>query len=163
MRVGNRYDDRKLPALSFRHVPRHEAAHQVDLRRVNASDEAVAGFAQTLIPEQADARDSDTWKRVFDLLGRGQKLAFEQQGEQGLFQLAVGDEAPEDVASEDEPEDAAEDRLVLEGTPRIGLYAPWTGSMDEGWARYVFDSFGVPFVSVRNEMIRAGNLDELLS
>lgn len=46
--------------------------------------------------------------------------------------------------------------------PRIGLYAPWSGSMDEGWLRWVFDEFDVPYVRVRNEMIRAGRLDELV-
>ena len=34
--------------------------------------------------------------------------------------------------------------------------------MDEGWARFVFDRFGMPFISVRNEMIRAGELNEFL-
>ena len=46
--------------------------------------------------------------------------------------------------------------------PRIGLYAPWSTSMDEGWMRYVFDTFGVPYVRVRNEQIRAGRLHEFI-
>ena len=46
--------------------------------------------------------------------------------------------------------------------PRVGLYSPWSGNMDEGWARFVFDTFGVPYVTVRNEMVRAGNLNEFL-
>lgn len=46
--------------------------------------------------------------------------------------------------------------------PRIGLYAPWSGSRDEGWLRWVFDEFDVPYTRVRNEMIRAGELGRLL-
>jgi hypothetical protein len=34
--------------------------------------------------------------------------------------------------------------------------------MNEGWLRWVFDSFGIPFTVVRNEMIRAGQLDDFL-
>ena len=30
--------------------------------------------------------------------------------------------------------------------------------MDEGWTRYVFDTFELPYVTVRNEMLRAGQL-----
>ncbi len=28
---------------------------------------------------------------------------------------------------------------------RVGLYKPWTASMDEGWTRWVFEQWGVPF------------------
>jgi hypothetical protein len=34
--------------------------------------------------------------------------------------------------------------------------------MDEGWLRYAFDNNAVPFVSVRNEMLRAGELRDFL-
>jgi hypothetical protein len=34
--------------------------------------------------------------------------------------------------------------------------------MDEGWMRWVLDSWGVPYVSVKNEMLRAGQLDDFL-
>ncbi len=41
---------------------------------------------------------------------------------------------------------------------RVGLYKGWTGSMDEGWTRYVFDTFSVPYTSLRDAEVRAGNL-----
>lgn len=50
----------------------------------------------------------------------------------------------------------------VESGRRIGLYAPWSGSMDEGWMRYVFDTQEVPYVTVRNEMLRAGRLSDFL-
>lgn len=34
--------------------------------------------------------------------------------------------------------------------------------MDEGWLRYAFDRFDVPYVTVRNEMLRAGRLSDFL-
>lgn len=45
----------------------------------------------------------------------------------------------------------------LEGV-RVGLYKPWTGSMDEGWTRWLFEEWGVPFDTLDNHVIRAGNL-----
>ena len=41
---------------------------------------------------------------------------------------------------------------------RLGLYKSWTGSMDEGWTRYVFDTFNVPYQSVRDAEVRRGGL-----
>jgi hypothetical protein len=42
--------------------------------------------------------------------------------------------------------------------PRTALYQPWTASMDEGWTRLALDNFEVPYTSIHNAEIRAGNL-----
>ncbi|HEX8283609.1 MAG TPA: M14 metallopeptidase family protein [Pyrinomonadaceae bacterium] len=41
---------------------------------------------------------------------------------------------------------------------RLALYKGWTGSMDEGWTRWLFDTFNVPHTSLRDADVRAGNL-----
>jgi hypothetical protein len=41
---------------------------------------------------------------------------------------------------------------------RIGLYQPWTPSMDEGWTRLVLEKFRFPYETLHNADIRAGNL-----
>ncbi len=43
---------------------------------------------------------------------------------------------------------------------RLGIYQSWTGSMDEGWLRFVLEQFGYEFTRLTNEMIRAGDLAE---
>jgi hypothetical protein len=43
-------------------------------------------------------------------------------------------------------------------TKRIGIYKSWSESMDEGWTRYVFDTYRIPFTSLRDKEVRAGNL-----
>lgn len=48
--------------------------------------------------------------------------------------------------------------MTMSKLPRIGLYAPGTGNMDEGWMRWMLDHFELPFVTVRNEELRAGAL-----
>jgi Zinc carboxypeptidase len=52
---------------------------------------------------------------------------------------------------------------VLNASPltrptRLALYKSWTASMDEGWTRYVFDTFNVPFQTLFDKDVRAGNL-----
>jgi hypothetical protein len=54
-----------------------------------------------------------------------------------------------------------------EGTPldevravRLGLYQPWTSSMDEGWTRWVLERFEFPYRTIHDAEIRAGELDD---
>ena len=47
----------------------------------------------------------------------------------------------------------------LKTSPRIGLYKSYTGSMDEGWTRWTFDEFQVPYTSVMDSDVRTGRLD----
>jgi hypothetical protein len=44
--------------------------------------------------------------------------------------------------------------------PRVGLYKSYAASMDEGWTRWVFDTWKVPYVSVVDSVVQAGNLKE---
>jgi len=41
---------------------------------------------------------------------------------------------------------------------RIGIYKSWIGNMDEGWTRYVFDTFNVPYTSLRDNELKQGDL-----
>ena len=41
---------------------------------------------------------------------------------------------------------------------RVGVYQPWTTSMDEGWSRLVLERFQLPFRTLHNADIRAGGL-----
>jgi hypothetical protein len=41
---------------------------------------------------------------------------------------------------------------------RVGIYQGARGNMDEGWTRYVFDTFNVPYESLRDGGVTAGNL-----
>lgn len=41
---------------------------------------------------------------------------------------------------------------------RLAVYQGWTANMDEGWTRYVFDTFNVPYESLHDADVRRGNL-----
>lgn len=49
----------------------------------------------------------------------------------------------------------------LKTAPRIGLYKPFTSSMDEGWTRLVLDLHQIPFRSISNNDLRQDRLSDL--
>ena len=46
----------------------------------------------------------------------------------------------------------------LRAPRKLALYKGWVDNMDEGWTRYVFDTFNVPYESLRDADVRRGNL-----
>ncbi len=44
-----------------------------------------------------------------------------------------------------------QDKGTLVRKPRIGLYQPWGGSLDEGWTRWILERFEFDYVTVRPE------------
>jgi hypothetical protein len=122
--------------LGVRRVELMEAP-EVPARRVTTPEEAVAGFSSSL----DDPRNGDAWRQLARVLAEGGRAQLSEG------RLRFGEEA---------------DAGARAGMPRIGVYAPWQGSMDEGWLRYALDLFGIPFVTVRNEMLRAGELTDFL-
>jgi hypothetical protein len=44
--------------------------------------------------------------------------------------------------------------------PRLALYKSWTGSMDEGWTRWVLEQFKFDYNSLLDTEVRAGNLKD---
>ncbi len=121
------------------------------LRLVSGADEATAGFPgdRRAKGDIISTHHADAWTRVAEALAGGARLRLVNGGPaDGLI-----------VPVEMERAGAG---VVMSRLPRIGLYAPWTGSMDEGWMRYVLDSQRIPYVRVTNEMVRAGDLSSFL-
>src|SRR5881409_1306467 len=44
--------------------------------------------------------------------------------------------------------------------PRVGLYRSYDAAIDEGWTRWVFDTWKVPYVSLVDSLVRAGHLKD---
>jgi zinc carboxypeptidase len=42
--------------------------------------------------------------------------------------------------------------------PRVGLYRPWVGNIDEGWTRWLLEQYKFRFANLRNPDIQAGHL-----
>ncbi len=44
--------------------------------------------------------------------------------------------------------------------PRVGVYQPWSGNIDEGWTRWILEQYKFPFTVLHNPEIRDGHLRE---
>jgi hypothetical protein len=45
--------------------------------------------------------------------------------------------------------------------PRLGLYQPWTGSMDEGWTRWLLEQYGFSYVLVHPDDFKSPLTDKI--
>ncbi len=110
-----------------------------DLKLLESKDLPDA-FASTKPKDAHQFRDSRQWVALNRQLAKGE-----------AFQTAVQDAAEEKGA------------LKINGKqptslPRVGVYAPWAASMDEGWLRWTLDYLEMPYKRVRNSMVKAGKL-----
>ncbi|MEP7346183.1 MAG: M14 family metallopeptidase, partial [Gemmatimonadaceae bacterium] len=118
-----------------------------------------------------DARDTESYRLVMQALraGRDVRIATEWYAPHlnddgyptGTFYVARKGGMPNaiDASIECRPSiDVVPKNRRLAGPPRIALYRPWTANMDEGWTRWVFDQYAVPFRNVTDSTIRAGRL-----
>lgn len=110
-----------------------------------------------------DARDTRSYGDVARVLKAGRRLrvAAARRGTAARFVIADRQGAPAGDG------DACRYRSTLSSLPagrtlarfpRVGLYRPWTSNMDEGWTRWLFDRFEIPYRSVTDSAVRAGNL-----
>jgi len=53
---------------------------------------------------------------------------------------------------------AAVSGKTLRRLPRIALYQPWTGNIDEGWTRWVFEQYGISYMTVHDSDLKKGKL-----
>ncbi|MCS7368040.1 MAG: M14 family metallopeptidase [archaeon YNP-WB-062] len=50
-------------------------------------------------------------------------------------------------------------KLVELKVPRVGLYRNWIPNSEEGWARFLFEMFSIPYTTIGNDDIRRGHLN----
>jgi len=67
-------------------------------------------------------------------------------------------EARRDLALDEIKGEESPIKNPIKGDVRVGLYKSWMGSMDEGWTRFVFDHFKVPYKSIFDADVKQGNL-----
>ena len=111
--------------------------------------EITAAFKGTNKRDYTDTTDFASWGKLAAALTQNPPVAILTRGElAGHF-------------TTDSRDTAKSNALQLTRAPRIGIYRPYTASMDEGWLRLVFEQAGVPFITVRNEHLRAGSLNDM--
>src|SRR5258705_6681057 len=76
--------------------------------------------------------------------------------ERKLTLLNDVNEVRSDLALKLKQSDASPIKNPIKQSLRIGIYKGSSGNMDEGWTRFVFDAFNVPYSSVKDNEIRQG-------
>jgi hypothetical protein len=110
------------------------------LQQVRLSDSLKAGIVRVTVPcvgtvsdhapyEVGDMRNTACYREVFRALKSGQV-----------------------------PVTMAGRPAAIPHLPRVALYKPWTANMDEGWTRWVFEQFALPFTNVTDSIVKAANL-----
>jgi hypothetical protein len=83
----------------------------------------------------------------------------ESASERKLTQLKDANQVRADLALPLKKGDESPIKNPLKQHVRVGIYKPSLSNMDEGWTRYIFDTFNVPYTSVRDADIRSGGLN----
>jgi Zinc carboxypeptidase len=83
----------------------------------------------------------------------------ETASEQRLTRITDGKQVRADLALPLQSGDESPIRNPVKQPVRVGIYKGWMSNMDEGWTRFVFDTFNVPYSSVRDADMRQGGLN----
>jgi hypothetical protein len=83
----------------------------------------------------------------------------ESASERKLTQVKDPNQVRADLALPLKKGDESPIKNPLKQHVRVGIYKPSLSNMDEGWTRYIFDTFNVPYSSVRDADIRTGGLN----
>jgi hypothetical protein len=82
----------------------------------------------------------------------------ETQSERQLKRIDDANEVRTDLALPIAKGDESPIKNPVKQPVRVGIYKGSMSNMDEGWTRYVFDTFNVPYSSARDADIRKGGL-----
>jgi hypothetical protein len=126
---------------------------------VVSTQQPFGGFAKALLERQRypDLREYPNGppKRPYDVTAHTLPLLF------GLDVAEVRGAAPPTGVPTAHIAESAYSAPGLTGSRRrIGLYRSYNASMDEGWTRYTFDTYHVPYTSIVDRDVRAGKLHD---
>ncbi len=82
----------------------------------------------------------------------------ESLGERKLTQIKNENEVRSELALPLKTSDKSPIRNPTNKNVRVGIYKAATANMDEGWTRFVFDTFNVPYSSLKDADIKQANL-----
>lgn len=117
-----------------------------------------AAFAKTLLETQRypDRRQypGGPPERPYDVTAHTLPLLM------GLNTLAANDSLRVSLSSPITPRPVAPVPPMRDTTLRVGLYKSYDAAIDEGWTRWVFDTWKVPYATLVDSVVRAGKLRE---
>ena len=82
----------------------------------------------------------------------------EPESDRKLKLLTDANEVRADLALPLKKSDESPIKNPIKQKVRTAIYKGATGNMDEGWTRYVFDTFNIPYTSIKDAEIKSGDL-----
>ncbi|MCU1268464.1 MAG: putative carboxypeptidase [Acidobacteria bacterium] len=82
----------------------------------------------------------------------------EKAAERRLTLIHQSNEVRKDLALTLQEDGSSPIANPLHQPTRVGIYKGWTANMDEGWTRFAFDTFNVPYKSLGDAEIKEGTL-----
>jgi len=83
----------------------------------------------------------------------------ERTSDRKLLLLNNGDVVRQDLALPPMKGERSPIKNPVSVSARVGIYKGNTGNMDEGWTRFVFDTFNVPYETIKDTQVRNGGLN----
>jgi hypothetical protein len=124
-----------------------------------------AAFAQTLLEAQRypdrRAYEGGPLLKPYDVTAHTLPLLFGVEAVAAEEPISVETEAVIEVPAFPVP--LPEAAGLAGSEERVALYQPWAESMDEGWTRWIFDRYGVPYGTVHNAEVNGGALEGFTS
>jgi len=115
-----------------------------------------AAFAKTLLEAQhyPDRRQypGGPPERPYDVTAHTLPLLM------GLTAIVANDSLRVTLSAPVTPRSVSPTSPVARDSIRVGLYKSYDATMDEGWTRWVFDNWKVPYTSLVDSVVRAGKL-----
>jgi hypothetical protein len=119
--------------------------------------EAIRGKVDGSGPTFAFSRNSNAaFRAVNDILDSGGTIAFSKNDATVYATGKIAAILQQDGLDAKSMREAPAAWAVK--NPRIAIYEPWTGNIDEGWTRWIFEQFHFKFAGLRNPDIQAGHL-----
>jgi len=123
----------------------------------------IKGSGDTLVVDPAENNAFRALNRAWALGATVQRLG-SRYALTGLSASAQ-DDMVQTLALTAERRDGAPRAGAVVRKPRIGLYQPWTGSMDEGWTRWLLEQYGFAVITIHPEDFKQplqGKIDVLV-
>jgi hypothetical protein len=118
----------------------------------------IAGAGESLVVDPAENNAfraiNSAWRNGATIHRRGTKYAI--RGLSGAAQ----DDLVKALALQAERTAALPNDMPI-ARPRLGLYQPWTGSMDEGWTRWVLEQYGFAHTLIHPEDFKTALRDKV--
>ena len=134
---------RFAPTAEARAAPSGTAALLPGTESARALNAALRGSGRVRVAREEIAQGGVTWPAGTAFLDAPAAAAAAQALSPGL-KLA--------------PVSATPASAVPLAAPRVGIYKPWTASMDEGWTRFVLERYGFGPRTLDNATVRKGAL-----